>query len=65
MQTVADLVSSAMAITEEFSMEDLEAMLREANKSGPRNLNGQPVARVYIRDFVRAMQVAGLIDSTA
>ena len=64
-QLVTDLISAAADISEEFNMEELESMLTEANKLGPRNLLGQPMPRVYLKDFINMMLTCGMIPSTA
>lgn len=62
---MTDLISAAADISEEFNMEELESMLTEANKLGPRNLLGQPMPRVYLKDFINMMLTCGMITSTA
>lgn len=36
-------------------------MLLEANKTGPKNMIGNPMPRVTLKDFLHMMRVCGMI----
>jgi len=55
--------SNAAGEDEGLTVDAIEDMLAEANKSGPRNARGQPMHRVYLKDFLDMMVTCGLIDS--